>query len=1340
MSSNSPASERHGGATAHHGGRCIGTPNADINQTDGLAGRQNSGADGTVPDLERQAGSPSPDPTTANRQHPRPGSPGREGASASKRVRLTAESCCPCSVNSTCKLTCPCAKSHRHCINCQSPKCVNTAELRRLRQAGTKKLSNFFSASQTSCQQINNNLRDSQESSETAAVAAADSEATLTDSQETQTQEYETGSTEQMTTQVDRTSTSTPPHATTIATGIAATSQGDSSLESLTQQSFGGQSSSPDDDASEDSSVAQFAIGNMLHSPTPTPPLPTQQSQNVGASEGSQDSDYTLGEKVDEEYQARVSMASTALQKLEVVYGRKFRLADMGLRETGGVEPPIDRFWQESWKRLVVRPAKHYRVPGGRVGRDFIKELVEEFRGVRSRRWNSEKVLCFIICVLTKSPCSNNKSASEIRQRISSRLAQWKNKEFDSLIDATEADIAQGLSGKGPPASQDAKARAFDAAVKAGYLAKATANLTRSSEGGVLALDDIDAKSGKTVLQVLRDKHPKLRDVDCKEEGVFEFYPKCPKHTPLEIKDGQIEKVAQVMRGGGGPSGVNAVELQGWLLRHGHQSSQLRFEMAAWTEWLANTDVPWAAIRGIMACRSVPLDKCPGVRPVGIGEVFRRLWAKAMLAECRMQATLACGSSNLCAGLPAGIEAACHAAIDRYEELFDKEIGDGAGEAHSAQSAAATGRAEHRDPRNLSPDSDDDSVVDLGDANGNGAGVSPDNPHAALLIDAENGFNMMARIPMLWTVRHLWARGHKFVANCYQNAARLVVRCASTGRCTFLSLEEGVAQGDPISMICYGITMVPLQQALANEVPSLLNEWYADDSLLMGKCSDLDTGMAALMRMGPPRGYIPQPRKSFLVAPKAHHPPALEILGHYDFQVSTGERYVGGFLGDSTKRTEWINTQIQEFVHGVKTLAHAARRYPQSAYAALTRCWMPKWNYVQRCCRDIGPAFQPVEKALAEEFLPALFQLSPAEVAPLRGLLALPVGKGGLGVPDPTTVAEDGYHASRLGTKPVITALLNNEELDVGAYIKSSASIRDALKESRAKDHQAAFKALVEPMPDPMKRVIKRAPDNGCWLSVVPSLINGTVLTSDEFRDSLWMRFNKTPRHLPRMCDACDCPFDVRHALKCARGGLIHRRHDLVKKVWIDLCGSAFGSNNVTDEPLIHHSRAELNEPAAATGPANSNREGERGDVGVVGFYNDHRLAIFDVRITDVDGASNTRSKRSPQACLLNHEKQKFKSYGDACAQLRRDFVPLVFSADGLHGKHATAAVKRLAALLAKSWGTAYPVTCGYIRSRISLSLARSLTMCLRDPRDPTSTATAMTPVVDAASLSALHV
>ena len=98
--------------------------------------------------------------------------------------------------------------------------------------------------------------------------------------------------------------------------------------------------------------------------------------------------------------------------------------------------------------------------------------------------------------------------------------------------------------------------------------------------------------------------------------------------------------------------------------------------MVSWVEWLGNDSPPWAAYRALMACRLVALDKQPGVRLLGIGEVWRRGLAKCILVCCGEDAKAACGSTDLCTGLEVGIEGALHTASARDALANTMEFGD----------------------------------------------------------------------------------------------------------------------------------------------------------------------------------------------------------------------------------------------------------------------------------------------------------------------------------------------------------------------------------------------------------------------------------------------------------------------------------------------------------------------------------------------------------------------------------------------------------------------------------------------------------------------------------------
>ena len=133
-----------------------------------------------------------------------------------------------------------------------------------------------------------------------------------------------------------------------------------------------------------------------------------------------------------------------------------------------------------------------------------------------------------------------------------------------------------------------------------------------------------------------------------------------------------------------------------------------------------------------------------------------------------------------------------------------------------------------------------------------------------LLVNARNGFNELGRKTMLWTVQHTWAAGARFAFNCYRHAAQLIVRRAG-GQCSVILSEEGVTQGDPLSMILYGLALAPLGKEIRDAVPGAMQAWYADNCTIAGKTGPVAKAMTLLERLGPARGYYPEPAKSIII-------------------------------------------------------------------------------------------------------------------------------------------------------------------------------------------------------------------------------------------------------------------------------------------------------------------------------------------------------------------------------------------------------------------------------------------------------------------------------------------
>ena len=112
-----------------------------------------------------------------------------------------------------------------------------------------------------------------------------------------------------------------------------------------------------------------------------------------------------------------------------------------------------------------------------------------------------------------------------------------------------------------------------------------------------------------------------------------------------------------------------------WMLTHGDDSVPLLVQplilcnsLAAVAHCLCVDDVDSAELMAFVACRLIPLDKKPGVRPIRVGDVPRRIITKAILYVIGNDIQLSAGALQTCAGHDAGSEAAIHATV--YEDHF----------------------------------------------------------------------------------------------------------------------------------------------------------------------------------------------------------------------------------------------------------------------------------------------------------------------------------------------------------------------------------------------------------------------------------------------------------------------------------------------------------------------------------------------------------------------------------------------------------------------------------------------------------------------------------------------
>jgi hypothetical protein len=331
-------------------------------------------------------------------------------------------------------------------------------------------------------------------------------------------------------------------------------------------------------------------------------------------------------------------------------------------------------------------------------------------------------------------------------------------------------------------------------------------------------------------------------------------------------------------------------------------------------------------------------------------------------------------------------------------------------------------------------------------------------------------------------------------------------------------------------MAIYGLALAPLLLDLRVRHPLVLQPWYANDATMEGRASAVTAAMDSLVQAGPARGYFPSPEKSVVLA---DYVAASSRLARFNFAYKDGGRYLGSFLGADTARGEWLSDKILTWIEAVRILAKIAKQYPQTAYSGMARSLQMEWQYTLRVIPGVAALFQPLAQVIAEEYLPALLEESGAFPEGLRDRLALPARWLGLGIPDPSEIADECHSTSKTLTAPLTHSLRQRAWLDADKYSAGAAKAVSAARAQRDVEAESAYD-LVEAAAVPLhKRAIRRSKENDAWLTTYPSYKNGTELSSDEFLDNLRLRFSLPPLNLPSHCDRCGQRLCVNHALQC---------------------------------------------------------------------------------------------------------------------------------------------------------------------------------------------------------------
>ena len=165
------------------------------------------------------------------------------------------------------------------------------------------------------------------------------------------------------------------------------------------------------------------------------------------------------------------------------------------------------------------------------------------------------------------------------------------------------------------------------------------------------------------------------------------------------------------------------------------------------------------------------------------------------------------------------------------------------------------------------------------------------------------------------------------------------------------------------------------------------------------------------MVIGPPQGYLPEPTKSILIVSPRNVPRAEAIFWRYGLQIVTGGRYLGDLVSTKAAQDHFLGDKVEGWQDSVENLARVARRHPQTAFAGLQKSLHQEWSFVQHVTIEIEVAYQVVEYAMRDTFLPALFQGATAQI-PGRVITGLLSKQDGIAFHNPTRTAGANWMAS----------------------------------------------------------------------------------------------------------------------------------------------------------------------------------------------------------------------------------------------------------------------------------------------------------------------------------------
>ena len=335
-----------------------------------------------------------------------------------------------------------------------------------------------------------------------------------------------------------------------------------------------------------------------------------------------------------------------------------------------------DRFWtnlnysshqkrNKIYEEIVHRKPIFFNMFKNKTGELFLKCLETTLKPLAENSNHHEMSMkaSVVLPHLTLARTTERRDGS-VKKLLQKRPKLWINGDFDKLFEESHA-LQKRIRPKRKLPFDETKE--FSRRMNSGKVANAIRTLENGQNGGVLDLQE--KINGETVLQILKSKHPSSLPYD--PALIVDDWPSSVPYHPsiFNRSDAHTIRTAILKTSGShGPPGVDALEWSRYLAAFGSRSESLCRLTAKIAVRLGTEEQDPTSLQAYNACQLIPPDKCPGVRPMGVGEVLCRIIAKTLVSCIQTDLKQLGGTQQLCMGQRCGIEHAIHSLRAIFDE------------------------------------------------------------------------------------------------------------------------------------------------------------------------------------------------------------------------------------------------------------------------------------------------------------------------------------------------------------------------------------------------------------------------------------------------------------------------------------------------------------------------------------------------------------------------------------------------------------------------------------------------------------------------------------------------